>query len=173
MGLNRAKTAVVFLACFIDINAQADADVLVLAAEVHFFRLQELDILHRYFGHAVRATMQFLLFPRQTREVKGFFGAVLFRRWRSGSDRFYFGSGVQYLFRLFHPCQFSFGRRVGGRRLFVYRSSVRRFWIGYSFCRSLGRCLRLFHADSRSRTSKFALLGGLLLTRIEGYRDEI
>ena len=108
MILNRAKAAVVFLACFINIRAQPDADVLVLAAQPNFFWLQQLDVLHRNFGDAIRAAMQFLFFPGKIGEFESFFGNFYFRRWRGGRNRRYFGNYVQYLLGLFHPLQFSF-----------------------------------------------------------------
>ena len=116
MVLNRAKTAVVFLACFINVHPQADADVFVLTAEANFLRLQKFDVLHGYFGHAVRATVQFLLFPGKIGKFKSLFGDFRFRRWRSLQDRRHFGSCVQHFFRLFHPFQLRFGRRLHGDR---------------------------------------------------------
>ncbi len=40
MILNRAKTAVVFLARFINVNAQTDTDIFMFTAQANFFRLQ-------------------------------------------------------------------------------------------------------------------------------------
>ena len=55
---------VIFSVSFLNVIPQPNADILVLSAETHLLRSQHLNILHRNFGHPIRAAVQLLLFGR-------------------------------------------------------------------------------------------------------------
>src|SRR6267143_6941441 len=64
------EAAVVFSMSFFNVVFQSDAEISVLAAEAHLLRSEHLYVLHRNFGYAIRAAMQFLLFGGEAVDVK-------------------------------------------------------------------------------------------------------
>ena len=58
------ESPIVFSVSFLNVIPQPDADILVLSAETHLLRSQHLNILHRNFGHPIRATVKLLLVGR-------------------------------------------------------------------------------------------------------------
>jgi len=52
------ESPIVFSVSFLNVIPQPDADILVLSAETHLLRSQHLNILHRNFGHPIRATVK-------------------------------------------------------------------------------------------------------------------
>src|SRR6201999_3586164 len=49
---------IVFSVSFLNVIPQPYADILVLSAETHLLRSQHLNILHRNFGHPIRAAVK-------------------------------------------------------------------------------------------------------------------
>ena len=68
---DRAKTAVVFLASFINISSQPHTNIFVLTSQANVLGPQQLNILHRHFGDAIGAPVKLLLLARQVRNVEG------------------------------------------------------------------------------------------------------
>ncbi len=56
------EAAIVFLPSFIQVVAQAHANVFVLSGHAHIFRAEHFDVLHGDFGNPLGAAMQFLKF---------------------------------------------------------------------------------------------------------------
>jgi hypothetical protein len=54
------ESAVVFSMSFLNVVFQSDADISVFAAQSNEFRSQHFNILHRNFGHAICAAVEFL-----------------------------------------------------------------------------------------------------------------
>ena len=73
--LDRAKTAVVFFACFVEVTAQPFANVFVLTPQLDVLGAQKFDVLHRHFGYAVGAAMQILNFRWKAGQIERRLGA--------------------------------------------------------------------------------------------------
>src|SRR5436309_1789297 len=79
------EAAVVFSMSFFNVVFQSDADVSIFSAQPDLLRPKHLDVLHRNFGNAVRAAVQFLFFRRKAIDVE--LSLELFCTNRSGLDQ--------------------------------------------------------------------------------------
>jgi len=81
------EAAIVFPMSLFNVVFQTDADVSVFAAQPDLLGPKHLDVLHRNFGNAVGAAVQFLLFRRQAVDIELFLEVSP----RSGLDQFELG----------------------------------------------------------------------------------
>src|SRR5713101_4379282 len=64
------EAAVVFSMSFFNVVFQSHAEIFLLAAEAHLLRSEHFYILHRNFGYAICAAVQFLFFGGEPVDVK-------------------------------------------------------------------------------------------------------
>lgn len=167
MVVNRAEAAIIFLAGLIQIAAQSAANVFLLAGEANVLRPEQLDVLHRDFGHAVGAPVQVLHFGGQAGDIErlgggdsGFFDVGLGERLRFMSSwmlrnrrvRHSFGGRFwQDFLRFLNPFDFRLGGRgVGGNR----RG-------------------RFFHRDATRCVRGLRFVGKLVFARAKGHGNEV